>query len=149
MESAIRSRPRLWWIIALALADARAKGLDDVDQTGHAVRAVLAARPDMTASEALWQVNALGPDHPDLAASLNNLAALYQAQGKYAEAEPLYKRSLAIAEKAFGPEHPIVAQALENYAALLRETGHPRDAPIMAARAKVIRAKHAQANPAN
>ena len=28
--------------------------------------------------------------------SLNNLAALYQAQGKYAEAEPLYQRALAI-----------------------------------------------------
>ncbi len=38
-------------IVAHALADAREKGLDDVDQTGHAVRAVLAARPDMTASE--------------------------------------------------------------------------------------------------
>ncbi len=39
--------------IAQSLADARDKGLEDVDQTGHAVRAVLAARPDMTASDAL------------------------------------------------------------------------------------------------
>ncbi len=44
-------------IIAQALADARAKGLEDVDQTGHAVRVVLAARPDMTASDALRAVN--------------------------------------------------------------------------------------------
>ncbi len=44
-------------IIAQALADSREKGLEDVDQTGHAVRAVLAARPDMTASAALWAVN--------------------------------------------------------------------------------------------
>ncbi len=44
-------------IIAQALADAREKGLDDVDQTGHAVRAVLAARPEMTASAALRAVN--------------------------------------------------------------------------------------------
>ena len=42
---------------------------------------------------------ALGPDHPDVAASLNNLAVLYQHQGRYADAEPLYKRSLAIARK--------------------------------------------------
>ena len=74
---------------------------------------------------------------------------LYQAQRKYAEAEPLIKRALTVWEKALGPEHPTVAKALENYAALLRETGHPRDAAIMAARAKVIRAKHAQANSAN
>ncbi len=44
-------------IIAQALAEAREKGLEDVDQTGHAVRAVLAAKPDMTASAALQAVN--------------------------------------------------------------------------------------------
>ncbi len=42
--------------------------------------------------------------------------------GRYDEAEPLYKRSLAIREKALGPEHPDVAASLENYAALLRVT---------------------------
>ena len=49
---------------------------------------------------------ALGPEHPDTAASLNNLAALYYAMGDYAKAEPLYRRALAIYEKALGPEHP-------------------------------------------
>ena len=38
---------------------------------------------------------------------LNNLAELYRSQGRYAEAEPLYKRALAIEEKARGPEHPM------------------------------------------
>ena len=33
---------------------------------------------------------------PDVAISLNNLAELYRTQGRYAEAEPLYQRSLAI-----------------------------------------------------
>ncbi len=32
---------------------------------------------------------ALGPEHPDLAIYLNNLATLYKEQGKYGEAEPL------------------------------------------------------------
>src|SRR4051812_19023597 len=32
---------------------------------------------------------ALGPSHPEVATSLNNLAGLYQAQGVYAKAEPL------------------------------------------------------------
>jgi hypothetical protein len=31
--------------------------------------------------------------------------------GNYAAAEPLYKRSLEISEKALGPEHPDVAKA--------------------------------------
>ncbi len=83
-----------------------------------------------------------GPDHPNTARFLNDLAVLYQALGKYAEAEPFYHRSLAIMEKTLGPEHPNVAQSLENYAALLRETGRAKKAAEMEARAKAIRAKY-------
>jgi tetratricopeptide (TPR) repeat protein len=79
-----------------------------------------------------------------VATSLNNLAALYRAQGKYAEAEPLYQRSLAIREKALGPDHPDVAKGLESYAVLLRETGRSEEAQEMEARAQAIRAKLAQ-----
>jgi tetratricopeptide (TPR) repeat protein len=43
---------------------------------------------------------ALGPDHPDVAISLNNLAGLYDKEGRYAEAEQFYKRALTIGEKA-------------------------------------------------
>ncbi len=74
--------------------------------------------------------------------SLNNPALLYQAQGHYAKAEPLYQRSLAIREKALGPEHPAVAQSLENYAALLRQIARADEAESMEARAKAIRAKY-------
>jgi len=35
----------------------------------------------------------------------DNLAGLYQAKGQYAQAEPLFNRSLAIREKALGPDH--------------------------------------------
>ncbi len=66
---------------------------------------------------------------------------LYKNQGKYAEAEPLYKRALAIFEKPLGPEHSDVAQSLENYAALLRKTGRTTDAAKMEARARGIRAQ--------
>ena len=96
---------------------------------------------------ALKEAEGLGPQDPRLATSLNNLAVLYIIQGKYAEAEPLYKRALAIFEKALGPEHPGVAQSLENYAALLRQTCRSAEATEMEARAKVIRAKHALDNP--
>ena len=61
--------------------------------------------------------------------------------------EPLYKRALAIREKALGPEHPDVAQSLENYAALLRDTGRGAEAVELEARATAIRAKHAEENP--
>lgn len=48
---------------------------------------------------------ALGPDHPDVATSLDNLAVLYCVQGQYALAQPLHKRALAIREKVLGPDH--------------------------------------------
>ena len=47
-----------------------------------------------------------GPDHPDTATSLRNLALLYDTQGKYGLAEPLYKRAIAILDSAFGERHP-------------------------------------------
>jgi tetratricopeptide (TPR) repeat protein len=51
---------------------------------------------------------AFGPDHPDVGADLNNPAELYRIQGRYAEAEPLYKRVLAIDEEVRhgGPRSP-------------------------------------------
>ena len=60
----------------------------------------------------------LGPDHPHVATSLNNLALLYSDQGKYAAAEPLYQRSLAICEKALGPDHPHTRLVRSNLDAL-------------------------------
>jgi hypothetical protein len=33
-------------------------------------------------------------NHPDIALSLSNLAAFYDTEGKFAGAEPLYKRAL-------------------------------------------------------
>ena len=47
-----------------------------------------------------------------LGSPLNNLAALYQSQGKYSEAVPLYQRALAICEQELGPMHPDTANSL-------------------------------------
>ena len=40
-------------------------------------------------------------------------------QGKYDEAEPLYRESLVIIKKIYGDEHPSVATGLNNLASLL------------------------------
>ncbi len=74
----------------------------------------------------------LGPDHPEIARSLDNLADLYSRRphNSVYEAELwwgfananddldvamfLYKRALAIREKALGAEHPDVARSLDN-----------------------------------
>ena len=65
---------------------------------------------------ALAEAEAFGPEHTRLATSLNNLALLYHFQGKYAEAEPLYERALAIDEKTLGPGNPDLATDLINMA---------------------------------
>jgi Tfp pilus assembly protein PilF len=75
------------------------------------------------------------------------VAAPFDNQGKYAQAEPLYRRALVIDEKALGPEHPQVAAVLENYAALLHKLNRDAEADKMEARAQAIRAKHAQEIP--
>ena len=66
--------------------------------------------------------------------ALNNLASLYDNQGRYVEAEPLYKRSLTIDEKALGPEHTSVARALNNLANLYRAMDRSNDAAALEAR---------------
>jgi tetratricopeptide (TPR) repeat protein len=73
--------------------------------------------------------------------NLNNLALIYYNQGKHAKAEPLYRRTLAILQKALGPEHPSVATVLENYAILLRETDRNAEADKLKARARAIRSE--------
>ncbi|MBI3933097.1 MAG: tetratricopeptide repeat protein [Acidobacteria bacterium] len=50
--------------------------------------------------------------------SLEKLASLYVAQKSYAEAEPLYKRALAMAEKRFGPEHFLAASRMTSLATI-------------------------------
>jgi Tfp pilus assembly protein PilF len=66
---------------------------------------------------------ALGPEHPDTATSLNNLAVLLKDQDDLAGARQLYERALAIREKALGPEHPHTATSLNNLAVLLNDQG--------------------------
>ena len=63
-----------------------------------------------------------------LATSLHNLAALYRSRGRYTDAEPLYKRVVAIFEKALGTTHPYVATSLNGLAALYDDQGRYADA---------------------
>ena len=61
--------------------------------------------------------------HTDLAYSLNNLASLLQAQGKYAEAESLFRDTLKMYQRLFKDAHPSVATSLNNLAGLLNDQG--------------------------
>ena len=79
------------------------------------------------------------PDHPNVASALNNLAGVLEAMNRLDEAEPLFRRALAILEKSYGPDHPQVAFCLNNLAELLRATGRPSEAEPLFRRALAIR----------
>jgi CHAT domain-containing protein len=74
-----------------------------------------------------------------VAATLNNLAGVYHAQGKYADAEGLYRRALTIREQALGASHPGVAQTLNNLAVVYQAQGKYADAEELYKRALAIR----------
>jgi tetratricopeptide (TPR) repeat protein len=74
---------------------------------------------------------ALGPDHPNVATSLNNLAEVLRATNRYAEAEPLYRRALWAG-------YPNVTIRLNNLALLLDATDWHAEAEPMIRRALAI-----------
>lgn len=86
----------------------------------------------------------LGPEHPQVALALNNLADLYRSQERCDESETFYRRALKISEKAQGPEHPQVGLILEGYAHLLLNMKRLREAAEIGKRAIRIRMKHAK-----
>ncbi|MGH8588739.1 MAG: tetratricopeptide repeat protein [Gammaproteobacteria bacterium] len=85
---------------------------------------------------------ALGPEHPDVAASFNNLAGLYGAQGQYAKAGPLYHRALRILEATLPSDHPHLAQTIESYAALLGRLSRDDEAKAWQAKADAARERN-------
>ena len=77
----------------------------------------------------------LGPDHPRVAARLNNLAMLLHSTNRRVEAEPLLRRALAIQEKNLGSGHSDTAISLVNLASIARDTGRLSEAEFLIRRA--------------
>ena len=70
-------------------------------------------------------------------AGLFNQLGVLLTKARFAEAEPLYRRALAIAEASLGPDHPEVAIRLNNLAALLYATNcHGRPSTYIAVRCR-------------
>ena len=63
--------------------------------------------------------------------ALNNLGLLYDALGRYAEAEALLKRAVAILEKSQRPDHPPLWTSLNNLAVVYASQGlHSKAEPL-------------------
>ena len=77
----------------------------------------------------------LGPEHPEVASTLNNMAILSMNQSKFAEAEVLFQHALQIREQTLGPEHPEVATTLNCLAILSYDQGKFAEAEVLFQRA--------------
>src|SRR5207245_17813 len=54
-------------------------------------------------------------EQSELASTLNDLGSIYLAEGKYAQAEPIYKQAAALADRNF-PKEPLAATIFSDFA---------------------------------
>ncbi len=71
----------------------------------------------------------LGPFHPDLVNTLNNLAVVYETIDQPADAERCYRRAYSIAMTSLAPDHPFVATSEKNFKDFCDARGIPFEPP--------------------
>jgi tRNA A-37 threonylcarbamoyl transferase component Bud32/tetratricopeptide (TPR) repeat protein len=100
---------------------------------GKPAEALEAARHAVTAKEKF-----LGPTHPDLAYSLNNVALCLDGLGETVQAVEHLARALRIVENELGTDHPRTGWMLSNYSELLNRVERFAEAGEAATRALTI-----------
>jgi tetratricopeptide (TPR) repeat protein len=95
------------------------------DTIGSAYRALGDYPAAQRQLERAWEIDrhALGEEHLNTLASMNNLASLYFDQGKFAQAEPLFVKVLEVARRVLGEEHPKTLTSISNLASLYQSQG--------------------------
>ncbi len=76
-----------------------------------------------------------GADHPDTLKSVNNLAYVYERQGRDQQTEPLYLRALEARERMLGADHPETLSSVNNLADLYLKQGRYGEAEPLYLRA--------------
>jgi Tetratricopeptide repeat/Protein of unknown function (DUF2914) len=73
-----------------------------------------ASAEELLRKAAVVQEKTLGPLHPDLANTLNNLGVVCEMTGNPVDAEQCFRRAVAIATAVLEPDHPFVATSQKN-----------------------------------
>jgi tetratricopeptide (TPR) repeat protein len=81
---------------------------------------------------------ALGPDDPDVAISIGNVALYLDELGDTAQAAEYGARAIRIMEATLGPDHPLTAVVLTNQAEFLNRLGRYEEAQTPARRALAV-----------
>src|SRR5271166_933336 len=113
--------------------NAMLKRFNDLNSAGDYPAALVEAQKLEAAVKARF-----GISHPGYGAALSTLAMVYDKQGKYADAEDLFKRALAIYEKARGTSQDVMAETLYNLAVVYSKQGKHADAESLYKRALAI-----------
>ena len=88
---------------------------------------------------------ALPTGHPDIANSLHNLAGVFAKQGRYTEAEALYKEALTSRRASLPADHPDIAMSLDNLAAVYWMQGRYMEVLPLLLEALIIQQQHVRA----
>jgi tetratricopeptide (TPR) repeat protein/CHAT domain-containing protein len=89
----------------------------------------------------------LGEAHPEYGSCLSNMALIYEATGKYTQAEPLLKQSLEISRKAFGENDPDFVASLNNLANFYTAAGKYSEAePLYRQSLQIVRSGPGEEN---
>ena len=83
----------------------------------------LASADELLRGAARIQEAELGPLHPDLANTLNNLAVVAEKAGRLDDAETCYRRAVAIASASLPADHPMIAASRNNLEDFCRAHG--------------------------
>lgn len=89
-----------------------------------------------------------GANHRNTGTMINNLAWLYQAQGKFQEAETHFSRALKISKLHHGMDHPVSAMRLNNLAYVCQAQGKYDEAePLYVSGLKIAERSFGKTHP--
>lgn len=88
------------------------------------------------------RIEKLGPTHPFVAQSLNNIGFVYHMQGNYPEAKTYYQQGLQLWKQAYGPDALALATSYNNLAYLAQQEGNYPQATELYQQALAIHEKN-------
>ena len=88
-----------------------------------------ASAEDLLREAVALQEQTLGPHHPDLANTLNNLGVVCEMTDNPIDAEHYFRRAYAIATATLAPDHPFVATSSKNLHDFCAARGRPAELP--------------------
>jgi tetratricopeptide (TPR) repeat protein len=99
------------------------------------------AEAEEVLNRAVRILNSAGEEHKELASALDLLGQVLDDQNKYSEAEPLFKRSVAIRQKILASDDPDIVASLADLAEHYRRLGRTADAEPLLKQASEIQEK--------